>query len=77
VSGEAATTVADDAGLPSSTLSRLADDRADLYLGGEADDDRVSAALEEITPLPEPAAAPEDWRDEVRAIVREEMSDPA
>lgn len=71
--GEPVATVAEDAGLPSSTLSRLSSDRSELYLQGEADDDRVASAVKEVTPLPEPEAAPGDWRGEVREIVREEM----
>jgi len=71
--GEAVTTVAEDTGLPTSTLARLYDERAELYLRGEADDERVDAAVEPVRPLPDPEADPDEWRDEVREIVRDEL----
>ena len=43
--------VAADAGLPESTLRGLEEDRRELYLAGEADDDRVDAALADLRPL--------------------------
>lgn len=72
--GDPASGVADDTGIPSSTLSRLVDQRAELYLHGEAADDRVEAAVDDIRPLPEPDAEPDGWRDEVREIVRDELA---
>lgn len=74
VGGEAVTDVAEDVGLPTSTLSRLAEERPELYLRGVAEDDRVNAALDELRPLPDPEAEPEEWREEVREIVREELN---
>lgn len=50
-SGEAFATVADDTGLAESTLRSLHQDRRELYLGGEADDDRVDEALDDVRPL--------------------------
>ncbi|WP_080505244.1 recombinase family protein [Halorubrum aethiopicum] len=49
--GEAYAAVADDTGVAESTLRSLEADRRDLYLAGEADDDRVDAALDDIRPL--------------------------
>lgn len=71
--GEGVSAVAEDTGLPTSTLARLYDQRADLYIRGEADDQRVDAAVDAVRPLPEPAAVPDGWRDEVREIVRDEL----
>ena len=48
--GEPYADVEADTGVPTSTLRNL-NDRCDLYLAGEADDDRVDAALAEIRPL--------------------------
>lgn len=72
VAGEPTTTVADDVGLPTSTLSRLAQERTDLYLHGETTNERIDAALADVRTLPDPAADSDAWRDGVRAIVREE-----
>jgi DNA invertase Pin-like site-specific DNA recombinase len=49
--GEAYADVAADTGVAASTLRTLEEDRRHLYLGGEADDDRVDAALEHVRPL--------------------------
>lgn len=49
--GEAVSDVAEKTGVPSSTLSRLYDERADLYLRTAADDDRLNAALDDLRPL--------------------------
>ncbi|WP_233565475.1 hypothetical protein [Halorubrum sp. Atlit-26R] len=49
--GEAYADVAEDTGLPDSTLRSLVEDRRDLYLAGEAEDDRVDAALADIRPV--------------------------
>ena len=57
-SGESLPDVADDVGVAVSTLRELYSDRPELYLRGEADDDRVDAALEDVCPLSEPAAEP-------------------
>lgn len=53
--GEAVATVADDVGVPESSLRYILDDpeRLAMYFDGEADDERKQSALEEITPLPE------------------------
>jgi len=55
--GEAYADVEAETGVPASTLRNLADDRRGLYLAGEADDDRVDAALADVRPL-------EDLREE-------------
>lgn len=49
--GENATDVADDVGLPATTLRELHRDRAELYLAGEGDDDRVDRALDDLRPI--------------------------
>ncbi|SNR36374.1 recombinase family protein [Halorubrum vacuolatum] len=43
--------VAKDTGIPESTLRSLTNERRDLYLLGEANDDRVDAALEDVRPI--------------------------
>ena len=49
--GEAYATVAEEAGVPESTLRNLEETRRELYLAGHAPDDRVGEALDEIRPL--------------------------
>ncbi|VTT86170.1 resolvase [Halorubrum sp. DM2] len=67
--GESIADVADDIGVAASTLRELYNDRAELYLCGEADDDRVDAALKDIRPLSEPAAEPaEDLNKRLRQL---------
>lgn len=63
--------VAADTGLAASTLRTLEDDRRHLYLGGEADDDRLDAALEDVRPLD---ALRED--DQGLADLRERVARP-
>ncbi|ELZ56266.1 hypothetical protein C467_08805 [Halorubrum hochstenium ATCC 700873] len=67
--GESLADVADDIGVSASTLRELYNDRAELYLRGEADDDRVDAALEDVRPLSEPAAEPpEDFNERLKRL---------
>jgi len=73
VGGEDATDVADDVGLPATTLRSLVNDRRDLYLHGETDDERVDTALDDVRPLDESAADESEGR--IREIVREEIRD--
>lgn len=49
--GESYTGVAEETGIAKSTLRSLHRDRAELYLGGETDDDRVDEALDDVRPL--------------------------
>lgn len=49
--GDSFATVADDTGIAESTLRSLHQDRRDLYLAGEAEDERVDDALTNIRPL--------------------------
>jgi len=72
--GDPAPEVADDTGLPESTLRELYRDRPELYLRADADDDRVDTALDDVRPLDEPKAEPEPLDDRIRNIVREEIS---
>jgi len=73
--GEDRASVADDIGVAVSTLKNAYNERADLYLYGRADDDRLEAAVAEIEPLPEPEAAPVALEQRVREIVRDELDD--
>jgi len=66
--------VAEDTGLPVTTLRELYRDRPELYLRADASDDRVDAALEDVRPVDEPRAEPEDLTDQIRDIVREEIA---
>lgn len=72
VGGESATNVSEDVGIPATTLRTLVNDRADLYLYAETDNDRVDGALEDLRPLEDPDI-PDDLESQVREIVREEM----
>ena len=49
--GDAFADVADDTGIAESTLRSLHQDRRELYLGAEAEDDRVDEALDDVRPL--------------------------
>ncbi|MDB9250409.1 hypothetical protein PN419_15600 [Halorubrum ezzemoulense] len=49
--GDSFATVADDTGIAESTLRSLHQDRRDLYLAGEAEDERINDALTDIRPL--------------------------
>ena len=71
--GEDQVNVADDIGIATSTLKNAYTNRADLYLYGDADDERLEAAVDEITPLPEPEALPVTSEERVREIVRDEL----
>lgn len=51
VDGDALTTVAEESGIPESTLRTLRDEKLDLFFDGDADDDRVDQALEDVRPL--------------------------
>lgn len=73
---ESFTAVAEATGIPNSTLRYIAndDERRALYFYGEADDDRVTAALDELGDLPEPDLPDDDFEAQVRAIVRDELT---
>ncbi len=73
--GEPVGEVAEDTGLPVTTLREIYRDHPELYLRAEAGDDRVDAALEDVRPLDEPRAEPEDLSDQIRDIVRQEIAD--
>jgi DNA invertase Pin-like site-specific DNA recombinase len=74
--GESRVKVADDTDIPQSTLTRLYDNRRDLYLAGEGEgyDDRVDAAVEELRPLDDldPGEAGK-MEARMRRVVREEL----
>lgn len=75
-SGESKRQVAEDSGIPRSTLTDLYENSQELYLGGEADDDRKDAALDELRPLPDLDIDEDDEDDldeRIRAIVRDEI----
>lgn len=66
--------MADDVGLPATTLRSLVNDRKDLYLYGETSDERVDTALEDVRPLDKPDGNSDDHDEEqIRSIVRDEM----
>jgi len=71
--GEDRANVADDIGIATSALKNAYTNRADLYLYGDADDERLEAAIGEITQLPEPEALPVTSEERVREIVRDEL----
>jgi hypothetical protein len=71
--GDDRSSVAADIGVAPSTLKTSYDERADLYLYGDADDERIEAAVEEIQPLGEPEAVPVTSEERVREIVRDEL----
>lgn len=73
--GEDVKQVAEDAGLPETTLRELYRERSDLYLHADATDERVDTALDDVRPLDEPTAEPEKLDDRIRAIVREEITE--
>ncbi len=68
--------IAEDTDIPQSTLTRLYDERRDLYLAGEGQDydDRVDAAVEELRPLGDlnPGEAGK-MEARMRRVVREEL----
>ena len=66
--GEAYADVAADTGVAESTLRSLEADRRELYLAGEADDDRVDEALDDVRPLDDLRADTTDL-DELRERV--------
>ena len=49
--GEPYATVAEETGVAESTLRSLEAGRRDLYLAGDAEDDRVDEALDDVRPL--------------------------
>jgi DNA invertase Pin-like site-specific DNA recombinase len=71
VAGEQTVDVADDLGLPQSSLSRVASERRELYLRGDADDDRLDAAVEEIEPLPDPPESQQSFEERVQQVVED------
>ena len=73
--GESKRSVAEDTGIPESTLRSLYNDRRELYLRSEADDERVEEALVEVDGLDDIEADIEDDIDaRLRDIVREEIT---
>jgi len=73
--GEHRASVAEDIGIAESTLKTAYNERTDLYLYGDAEDERVEAAIDEIDPLPDPEAIPVTSEDHVREIVRDEINE--
>ena len=72
--GESRNSVANDTGIPVSTLSRLYDNKLNLYFEATAEDDRIDTALEEIRPIDGLAPAEAGELDaRVRKIVQEEL----
>jgi len=74
--GEAIAQVARDTGLAASTLRSLDTDRAELYLAGDADDERLEAALEEVRPLKDAhEVEPRTVEELVEQTVAEQLAD--
>jgi len=76
--GESKRQVAEDSGIPRSTLTDLYENSQNLYLHGEADDERKDTALDELRPLPDldiQDADGDDLDERIRSIVRDEMGD--
>lgn len=71
--GDAYSDVAEDIGVPGSTLRRLHEDRRDLYLYGEANDERVDAAVEDVRPLDDPSVPKNLDEDAIREMIRDEL----
>lgn len=73
--GDAVAAVADDVGVPESSLRYILDDpvRLSMYFDGEAEDERKQAALEEITPLPEVDVDGEDDLEDRVAQLEEQI----
>lgn len=72
--GDSRRKVSEEAGIPYSTLSRLYEDRRELYLADETDDDRVRSAVEELAPLDDLTSAEAgELEARLRQIVREEL----
>ncbi|RLM41474.1 resolvase [Haloarcula sp. Atlit-47R] len=66
---------ADGTPVAESTLRSLHNDRRDLYFYGEATDDRLQAAVQQLEPLEEPDIPSETTipEQEIRTIVRDEI----
>lgn len=76
-SGESKRQVAANSGIPRSTLTDLYnnENRRQMYLYGEYDDDRVEAAIDDFGPLPDHDIDEDDHEldERIRAIVRDEL----
>lgn len=72
--GESRRKVSESTGIPYSTLSRLYDERRELYLAAETDDERVRSAVDELAPLDDLTSSEAgELEARLRQIVREEM----
>lgn len=67
-------TVAEDIGIPESTLRRLHKKRSDLYLYAETSDERVDEAVDGVRPLDDPNIQNDPGKEAIREIVREELA---
>jgi DNA invertase Pin-like site-specific DNA recombinase len=79
IAGESRRAVADDVGIPESTLKTICNERSELYLHGQSPDDRVENAVAELQPLPDvtgqkPDANLDEFETRVREIVRDELN---
>ena len=72
--GDSVRGVAEDTGIPESTLRRLVDNNRDLYLAGEAADERVAEAVAELGDLEDLRRGERgELEARIRSIVREEV----
>lgn len=79
IAGESRQAVADDVGIPESTLKTICNERSELCLHGQSPDDRVENAVAELQPLPDvtgqkPDANLDEFETRVREIVRDELN---
>ncbi|ELZ43059.1 Resolvase domain-containing protein, partial [Halorubrum coriense DSM 10284] len=74
--GEPYADIAESTGVAESTLRSLEADRKDLYLAGEAEDDRVDDALTDVRPLEDTRAEDPDFEELRKRVERlEEATD--
>lgn len=75
--GESKRQVAKDSGIPRSTLTNLynKEERRQMYLQGDHEDERITSAIDEFGPLPELEINrnSENVTERIRAIVRDEL----
>lgn len=72
--GESKRSVAEATGIPLSTLRRLYDNRRDLYLAGEVDEERIATTVDELGELDD-LRRPEqgDLEQRIRQVVTDEL----
>lgn len=69
--GAAYSEVSEDIGVPEPTLRRLHKERRELFLYGDAEDERIESAVEDVRPLDDLDIP--DEKTELRELIREEI----